>query len=663
MLTLPMRQIHLDFHTNGEIPGVGADWDPDAFIDTLRRAHVNSINLFARCHHGYVYYSPTRFTRHPALTFDLLGEQVEACRSAGIAAPIYMTVGWDELSAARHPEWLEVTPEGVLGQHTQLVPAWKKLCLNSPYLDYVWDQSAEVIDYFSGHVDGLWYDIVHQGECVCQNCLRDMLGQHLDPASSADRQSLSRQVRDACRKRLFDAGRARVPGTMVFFNSGHVGYDQTIHSLECYTHFELESLPSTGQWGYSHYPISVRYARTLSKPHLGMTGKFHTSWGDFSSFKNQAALEFECFQMLANGAACCIGDQLHPRGRLSDPVYDLIGRVYSQVEAKEPWCCDARPVTEVAVFNVEAAGTDDGRVDTSNAGALRMLLESHQQFDYVDERADWSAYRVLVFPDKVPFSNALAERASAYLAQGGKIIASHRSGLTPDGAAFALPEFGIRLVGDAPNVPDYLRPTDAPGAALEDTDYVMYEWGMAVAPLQGTKSLASVTGPYFNRTWAHFSSHRQTPMDPQNIADYPGITRNAAGNVIYFAHPIFAGYRRQAPLWYKRLFQAALATLLPDPLVLTDAPSTAQVTVTRQSDPARTVVHLLHYIPERRGLEFDTIEDVIPLHSVALSVRSDRPPTRVYLAPSGQNLSFAHSGGYVLCTVPRVVGHQMVVLD
>ena len=142
----------------------------------------------------------------------------------------------------------------------------------------------------------------------------------LNPASSPDRQAFAAQVRDTVRRRLFEAGRARVPGAMVFFNSGHVGYEQTINSLEHFTHFELESLPSTGQWGYSHYPISVRYVRTLGKPHLGMTGKFHTSWGDFSSFKNQAALEFECFQMLANGAACCIGDQLHPRGRLSPPV-------------------------------------------------------------------------------------------------------------------------------------------------------------------------------------------------------------------------------------------------------------------------------------------------------------------------------------------------------
>ena len=41
MYQLPMRQIHLDFHTAGQIPGVGADWDPEAFIATLKRADGN----------------------------------------------------------------------------------------------------------------------------------------------------------------------------------------------------------------------------------------------------------------------------------------------------------------------------------------------------------------------------------------------------------------------------------------------------------------------------------------------------------------------------------------------------------------------------------------------------------------------------------------------
>ena len=51
-----MRQIHLDFHTSPLIPDVGAEFDPDEFVSTLKEARVNSINIFAKCHHGMCYY-------------------------------------------------------------------------------------------------------------------------------------------------------------------------------------------------------------------------------------------------------------------------------------------------------------------------------------------------------------------------------------------------------------------------------------------------------------------------------------------------------------------------------------------------------------------------------------------------------------------------------
>jgi hypothetical protein len=51
------RQVHLDFHTHGSITGIGKDFDPQKFAETL----VNSINLFARCHHGYNYYYNQKF--------------------------------------------------------------------------------------------------------------------------------------------------------------------------------------------------------------------------------------------------------------------------------------------------------------------------------------------------------------------------------------------------------------------------------------------------------------------------------------------------------------------------------------------------------------------------------------------------------------------------
>ena len=68
-------------------------------------------------------------------------------------------------------------------------------------------------------------------------------------------------------------------------------------------------------------------------------------------------------------------------------------------------------------------------------------------------------------------------------------------------------------------------------------------------------------------------------------------------------------------------------------------------------------------MPERRGLEFDTIEDVIPLHQVRVGLRAADRPARLYLAPDGQDLPFEYADGRVWCTVPRVDGHAMLVIE
>jgi hypothetical protein len=100
------RQIHLDFHTSELIPDVGARFKADAFAERLADARVNWVTLFAKCHHGLSYYPTRAGTMHPALGFDLLGEQVAACRKRGIVTPAYISVRVDEHNAHVHPEWI-----------------------------------------------------------------------------------------------------------------------------------------------------------------------------------------------------------------------------------------------------------------------------------------------------------------------------------------------------------------------------------------------------------------------------------------------------------------------------------------------------------------------------------------------------------------------------
>src|SRR5665213_1978052 len=100
---LRFRQIHLDFHTSEAIRGVGKNWDKKHFQEMLKLGHVDSINIFGKCHHGWSY-SPTETPeahRHPTLEFDLLGAMIEACREIDVKCPVYISAGLDEQYAKR----------------------------------------------------------------------------------------------------------------------------------------------------------------------------------------------------------------------------------------------------------------------------------------------------------------------------------------------------------------------------------------------------------------------------------------------------------------------------------------------------------------------------------------------------------------------------------
>ncbi|MFP4107097.1 MAG: alpha-amylase family protein, partial [Phycisphaerae bacterium] len=557
--SLRFRQVHLDFHTSEDIPGIGSAFDPDEFAETVAGASVDSITVFARCHHGWLYYPSKRFPErvHPQLERkNLLGEQIEALHLRNVRAPIYVTVQWDNYASIRRPEWLALNADGDPARYLPYEPGfYADLCVNTPYGEFLKENVREIIEMYP--TDGIFFDIVNYLDCSCRYCIEGMDRDGIDRSDPQARIGWYKQMLDAWKRDMTEFVRSPAPEATVFYNSGHVG-PHIRESAPDYSHYELESLPS-GAWGYMHFPTSVRFARNLDKPCLGMTGKFHTSWGDFHSFKNPAALEFECFRMIAMGARCSIGDQLHPSGKICPTTYKLIGSVYSQVEQKEPWCTNARPVREVAVLTPEEnlPPSRNIRPPASINGLCRVLDELRIQHEIVDSRSDLGGYKLLILPDDLVVDDEQAEKINAFVADGGKLLASHRGGLSVDGDAFAVDALGLEYVGPAPFSPDFLVPEGEIGLGLDETEHVMYMRGSEVK-LSGAEQLAGVNRPYFNRTWQHFCSHRHTPSSGEQA--YPGITRSDAG--IYFAHPVFTQYDANAPRWCKTLVANAIRMLI-----------------------------------------------------------------------------------------------------
>ena len=683
-MAMRFRQVHLDFHTGPEIPDVGSRFDKAAFQDALRLGHVDSITLFSKCHHGWSYHPTQTGAMHPALSFDLLRAQIGAAKEIGVATPVYLSAGFDERLARLHPEWLCRDENGApfgFGKTPAAAPGYHMLCFRSPYLGVLCDQIREVCRLFP-EADGIFLDIVDARQCHCEWCRRFMEGRGLDYSSEADVASAAEDTLRLYCGLATAAARELRHDMPVFHNSGNVGPAfRRKGLLQFFSHLELESLP-TGGWGYDHFPLGAKYVATLGLDYLGMTGKFHRSWGEFGGFKHPNALRAECAAMLAFGAKCSVGDQLHPSGEMDRATYAAVGAAYAEVEAKEPWCRGVRNVADVGVLQV--CGMPDSQADRptpSDTGAGRALLEGHVLFDMLDSDSDFSRYRLLVLPDAIRCKGALLAKLRAYVAAGGKLLLSGTSGLDENRTRFLF-DVGADTDGLSPFSPDYALPREGLRAPFASSPVVMHgcegiPGGGASQRLKVTdgESLGDVFDPYFNRAWNHFCSHQHTPNRPEASGFACGVRK---GGVAYLAHPVFALYAREGAAAVREYVLRVLRDLLGDPSAAVGGlPSTGRMTLLDQPGERRSVLHLVYAPTAKRGgigaPDVEVVEDLPALHGVSVEIRRGvpsghggalAPARRARLVPDGKALPLMPlSGGGVRIALPPFSCHAMVELS
>lgn len=646
---LRKRQVHLDFHTNGTLP-VGKNFSKEQFQNALKAGHVDSITVFSKCHHGWSYHPTEVNEMHPCLDFDLLGAQLEACKEINVNAPVYISAGFDEKEYDKHPEWhfmrsadKDDCKEYADETHFHL------LCFNTGYLDLLCAQIEEVMVKYNPC--GIFLDIISPKVCYCDKCVADMKELGLDINNEDDRLEFSNRTFYKYIEATNAAVRKHSSNATIFHNSGHIPKGDH-EFIESNTHLELESLP-TGGWGYDHFPLSAAYVRALkNKEYLGMTGKFHQSWGEFGGFKHPNALIYETALSVANGAGCSIGDQMHSLGEMNMSTYNLIGKAYSLIEEKEPWLNGAVNVADIAVLSAEAVtGNRDVMAD---AGANRMLLENNYLYNFVDETMDFSEYKMLILPDIGNLSDKTAEKIRAYAKNGGKILASGEALIKDD--KFIL-DIGAEYKGKNEFTPTYFTPCF--DTVNGETEYVM-RCNSYKFEANGCEVAAYMQNPYFNRTREQFCSHMHAPNNPEE--NLPAIAVN--GNIAYIGWDIFTAYATYGHLCFKEIFTYVAKKLMGDETtVYANIPDRAVVTYTRQDSEKRNILHLLFAHTTVRGKNTEVIEDTVPLYNIECTVKCNAKPSKIYLAPSYEELDFEHKDGRAKFTVPEINIHQMVVIE
>lgn len=670
MYKLRFRQIHLDFHTSEMINNIGSKFDKKQFQKALKLGHVNSITCFAKCHHGWSYHPTRAGKKHPNLEIDLLRAQYQAAKEIGINVPIYLSAGLDNVISREHPEWREVDFKGQKRPRA-FEAGFCKMCFNSPYISYLCEQILEVVNLFPD-CDGIFLDIIKQGQCCCNFCREVMKQNNFDVNIESDRNKCSQIALKRYYEKSTIACKSLKKDMPVFHNSGHIQIGNN-KIFKYFSHLELESLP-TGGWGYDHFPISAKYCMTLPFDLMGMTGKFHTNWGEFGGFKHPNALKYECALMLAHGAKCSVGDQMHPTGQMDISSYKIIGTAYQEVQSKEPWCDNVENIADIGLLSSSSVNTiqqNGTRNNSADTGAARILLEGHFLFDVLDMEADFSKYKVLVLPDNILIKDSVKVKLDEYISKGGKLFLTGTSILTGDGNGFIF-DIGANYHGQSEYQPDYILPNKKIRPFFVDSPLVMYLPSQRIKVTTG-QSLGQVHDPFFNRTCEHFCSHQHAPAKPLHSGFDCGVYKD---NIVYLAHPVFSIYHALGAVAYKEYIVNSLNLLLEQPTVKVNLPSTGRITLMNQRKYNRYILHLLYVNIINRGSttalscgtisdkaqSIEVIDELVPFYNIQVSVKVPAPVRKLLCVPEGKKLHFKQRCDIVEFILPELQCHQMVEL-
>ncbi len=646
MSNLKYRQLHIDFHTGETFPDVAKEFSKAQFASVLKKGHVNSVNLFAKCHHGCFYYKDSEFFVHPTMQRDLLPEMIEVCEELGVDYYIYISVGFDEHNSKAHPEWLYRNAEGKTARPIEEA-GFHLMCLNTGYFDVLKKQVTEVVTRFS-KAKGVFLDITDEWPCHCESCVKAYEREGISLSDEEGIWQYQRKVYKRYYTAMEEIVHAANPEMEIFHNMGAVPRSRRdlIHAS---THSEIEALPN-GHWGFDYFPLCCAYVRGLDMDFCAHTARFHTTWGDFGGYKCANALRFETAWHNAFGSKSIIGDQLHPSGRFDEHTYEIIGKGYEQIERLEEYSEGAVMEKEIAVFSQDYVGRKF--TQTGDIGASKILLQKQYLYDLIDIENDFSPYKVIIFPDNILFDGKLYDKVKKYLAAGGKILASGTSTLYDGEFAFDL---GAKYVGENDNFPTFAE-------GIEDWSSIK---GVRAAMYQAD-SLVMATGrvttnkylPYHKRVVSDFSSHLYNTYDESQ--KQAGGTSGKDGE--YLSWRIFDDYYRNGSIWAKETVDAALRRLLGKKRIESNLPSGAFATLFKQEREGRYILHLLYGQPYLRGNN-QVIEDVIPLHDIDVCVGVSEKIVRCYDALTKEEIPYAMEQGCIKFCANVVDCHKVIVFE
>lgn len=630
-----LRNLTLDIHIGDQAPEFLGKLDPDELVEMLKLGNINIIYLYSKSHWGLNLYECKVGPKHPALgDKDFFDSTLKKCKENGIKVICYYSLGYDEYWLDRNKNDAMKDP---VGQGLEIVPVfgttglWRFVCINSPYRDYALAQIREITEKY--RFDAFYMDILGSPYgcrcCHCKKQFRKATGREIPQNNDWKNPVMKQYARwaeDAWTdflKEATDLIHKKRPDVPVSHNMclAQFMWGLNISDTGDVNDFlTIEAHQEMTGWGTASFNPKILRAAGNGKQFDIYINRFTAFW-DWT-LKPKVQFLAEAFTVTAHGGAVSVIDHINPDGTLEPAVYKAIGDVFGEIEKREEWLFNARPVNYAAVHfslrNRMLAGYPTPEIFFEPVcGAFQMLTEEHVPFEFVFDKhlteEILSNYELLIMPCAVALDDSEAAAIGKYVENGGVLVCCDTVG-TLDGRGrkrrngtalgrvlgldfegcfdrttyFRLDEEGRKPRETVPSLPlvSTVRTAKvklAPGAA----ERVQLRGKIIESYRLDPKRIKWVT-------------HGLSPAKNETDRPVMAIGSYGKGRFAYFAGNPFGSYGKNSFNDHRAMFMDVYKEVTKNrrPPVETNAPSCVETVLNRQDAENRWIIHFINFQPE-----------------------------------------------------------------
>ncbi len=540
------RRHLLDMHIEDWDDRFLSEFDPEDYVDNLKRAKIQCAMIYLQSHVGLCNFPTKVAATHKAFVGnDKMKRLLTLCKQNKIAVVGYYSLIHNNWAEINHPEWRMIEENGKTARENG--GRYGFVCPNNyDYRNFVVEQIKEMHEFFP--LDGVFYDMPFWPvRCHCHAC-RKRWSEEVGTEFPSGELSVGRRNEYAKKlqewmanfcKFVADKTREIMPDvTIEFNNAGVVAFDWTSGETEAIS--DLADYAGGDLYGdlYAH-SFSAKYFRAVSQnqPFEYMNSRCVKLY-EHTATKSEEELRTEISLTRAHHGASFIIDAIDPVGTMDKRVYDLLGKLFDEQSPLDEYN-NGELLADVAVFFDSKTMFDGDGYNFGNKqaaiAAVKRLIQHHIPVAVVanGHLGDLHKYKCVVAPCVAPFDNPTVDEFVKYVQNGGKLYI--------DGAC---DERLLSLVGKQDGYVGskitYLAPKSKYRQLLCDfSDKYPLPMGYklpVVKPWDNVEIMATITLPYTDpEDNFRFAAIHSNP--PGIATDYPALLRRkvGAGEVIWCA--------------------------------------------------------------------------------------------------------------------------------